>query len=486
VTATALLVRFFRRNNVEPFVRLPHRVRDGYGLKRHIIKEMRTQGVTLLITVDAGISSIEEVHEAQESGMDTIITDHHHPHAQIPPAYAIVHPALSPRYPRPHPSGSGVAFALVRALEGTEEWEGHKEDLCLAMLGTVADVMELTGANRTLVTAGLTALKHLPAHAPIAKLCAQAGVDRSRVTARDIAYRIAPRINAAGRLEDPGIALQALLSGESALAHLGVLNAQRQDLTASLLADVLSSLHLSTENSPQNVPPLLAAASVQYPEGIVGLLAGKLTEGYGKPSIVACIRGDACIASLRSVPAYHVTEGLERVEGLLTTYGGHAQAAGCTFPTKNYPELIARLLDDISARVRPQDLVPTLPVDAVLSPQNITRELAQALGHLEPFGEGNPEPLFFLPNVSLSAVRTVGNDSRHLQCSIGTTKAVGFQHGHLRSRLNEPLDLLCRIGLNRWNGRTDVQLFIEDMRHTECSKRNAASEMQNAQRILHS
>jgi len=461
VTATAQLVRFFARRNMKPIVRLPHRVHDGYGLKEHIVGEFLARGVKLLITVDSGMSSVGEVQSAQEQGMDVIVTDHHHPYPEVPPAFAIVHPLLSRDFPPPCPSGSGVAYYLLRALEG-DDWEGKGEDLCLAMLGTVGDVMELTGPNRTLVTEGLRALSTLAAR-PIGQLCALAGVDCAHALSTDISFRIAPRINAAGRLDDPTIALQALLFGGTQIAQLEELNRERQQLTETLLQQTLSMLGLGEDIQLEDVPPILVAAHEEFSEGIVGLIAGKLTERFGRPSLVACIRGETCHASLRSTRAYHIAQGLERVQDLLTYYGGHSQAAGCTFPLSHLSSLTDRLSADITRNVEEKELIPALTIDASLLPEHITLRLVEELGRLEPFGEGNPEPRFLLRNVLLSSPRRVGTGGAHLQCQIAGIKAVGFHLGRLADRVNGPVDVVCRLGIDTWNGMRQVQVFVEDV-----------------------
>jgi len=456
VTATVQIIRFFRRQGIDPLIRLPNRVHDGYGLKGHIVEEFISKGTNLLVTVDSGIGSVREIKRAKDAGMDVIITDHHHVSKRIPPAYTIVHPALSPDYPKPYPSGSAVSYHLIRALEDGD-WEDMHHDLALAMLGVIADVMELKGQNRVLVKEGLKALKQLT-NEPLADLITQAGLNKEFVTSTDIAFRIAPRINAAGRMADPLLALQALLNGGEALITLNGLNELRQHQTEKLLEEALKELETQEDG------PLLAVVKDHFPEGIVGLLAGKLTEKFGKPSLIGRTRNGMCTASLRSVPAYNVTEGLERCSDLLQYYGGHAQAAGCSFHRDAFEELSKRLNEDIKAHTDADDLLPTLTIDAVLSSSAITLKLCEELKRLEPFGQGNREPLFLLENVKLDYTRCVGNESNHLQGNIAGTKAVGFRLGHLLEQTAQPLDLICKIGVDSWNGKMRPQVFVEDMR----------------------
>lgn len=466
ITATALLVRYFRRLGVEPVVRLPHRVRDGYGLNQAIVEECKERGVTLLLTVDTGITAVKEIAAASARGIDVIVTDHHHVQDEVPQALALVHPALAPGHPLPHPSGAGVALQLVRALEGTDEWNDHQTDLALAAIGTIADLVELRGMNRTLVQRGIAALNALEGN-PLALLAASVRAQGRPLTSTDIAFRLSPRINAAGRMEDPLIALTALLEGGEALETLERLNSDRQDATGGLFERAWQLLNLSPQPRTEELaalPALLAIAGTEFPSGLIGLIGGRLTEATGHPSLVVTIRDGACTASLRSTRAYHVTEGLERIADLLSSFGGHAQAAGCTFPESNLAEVIRRLSADAAARTENDDLLPTLTADGSMEVQDITLSFCEQLKHLEPFGQGNPEPLFLLQNVRMEQMRRVGNEGAHLQGRIAGLKTIGWRLGSLIENATAPLDVICKIGIDTWNGRRAPQIVIEDIR----------------------
>jgi len=452
ITATALLVRYFNRRGMNPLVRLPHRERDGYGLSSAIIDEFIQSKVTLLITVDNGISALQEVALATQGGMDVIVTDHHALGEGVPNAYAILHPALAGAN-EPHPSGAGVAYLLVQALEAGP-WQEQAEDCVLAMCGTVADLVGLRGFNRQLVSQGLSALEKVTGE-PLALLREST---KAR-TSTDIAFRIAPRINAAGRMGEPDLALKALLSGGDAIAEIEELNTKRQQLSRDLYEDAVVRVDFRS--------PLLFAADENYPNGMIGLVAGRLTEASGKPSCVVGIRGTECTASLRSPACYSVVEGLQRCSDLLTRFGGHAQAAGCNFPLSALEELQDRLKADIEERTCDEDLLPTIQVDALLSPHHISLDLCNAIDTLEPFGAGNAEPRFLLQSVLLGDVRRVGTDGAHLQCTVAGTKAVGFGLGMKDIRTGIPFDIICCVQKNHWNGNTQPQLLIEDMRATK-------------------
>ncbi|MCA9370424.1 MAG: hypothetical protein KC680_00500, partial [Candidatus Peregrinibacteria bacterium] len=452
ITAVAQLVRFFRRRNRDPWVRLPHRIHDGYGLKAHIVQEVIDAGVTLLITADTGIVALAEISLLKKQGIDTIVTDHHAPQEELPLAYAIIHPALS-RHPLPHPCGAGVVYKLVHALEGAP-WEDDRTDAALAMLGTIADLVELRGENRTLTIHGLSALNTLTS-GPLSILrdhCCPKG----DIHATDIAFRIAPRINAAGRMASPDIALRALLDGGESLTDLDMLNEQRQQLTRELCMRVTQEIDDTT------VPPLLAFASLDFPHGILGLIAGKLTEQYGRPSLIAHSDGETCTASLRSTDAYNITLGLSRCRDLLLSYGGHAQAAGCTFARQNFDAIVATLSADIRTHVSLDSLVPTIDIDEELSPADITLAFIASLNRLEPFGQGNPEPLFVIRNVSLIQTRTCGQENTHLTGTIHGIKCVGFTFGQFAG-MRDHVDIVARLDRSEWNGKTEPQLVIVDI-----------------------
>ncbi len=455
ITATAQLVRYFQRHGCTPFVRLPHRIHDGYGLSPSIVEEMIKEEVDLLITVDTGITAKDEVAALQDAGIDVIITDHHHLADELPLAYAMLHPLLAPHYPQPYPAGAGVAFHLLRGLEG-ENWDGMHTDLALAMIGTIADLVDVKGENRTLIQSGLESLRLLKDE-PLATLRDSVSSGSATLKSSDIAFRIAPRINAAGRMAEPQIALKAILDGGDALEQLDALNAERQLTTEELMSQVSGLI------DRDNLPPILALADESFPHGIIGLIAGRLTEQTGHPSLVASVDGDVCTASLRSTEKYNIAEGLKRVSDLLITHGGHAQAAGCTFKRSHFEDLTNKLNEDIRKNVT-EELMPQIVLSGSLNLSDITMTLCNQISLLEPFGQGNAEPVFIISNITIENTRRVGAEGRHLQGKIGMIKLIGFGLGYLESMINDPVDIAVRIGIDQWQGMMQPQLIIEDIR----------------------
>lgn len=466
ITGTAQLIRFFRRRGIEPVIHLPDRAKEGYGMKKTSVDTLHAKGVTLVITVDTGIAAHEEIAYAKSLGIDVIVTDHHRPSprsgeasAGRPLAYAVIHPLVPSEFPNKHLSGSGVAFTLVRALEHLEQWDGIDLDIALATIGTIGDLVPLTGENRVLVMHGLKFLSKLP-DSPLKDL-----VDDIRgtgpLTSGDIAFRLVPRINAAGRMAHPLVALTAILEGGAAIEELHRLNGDRQSLVEELHDVIVPLVNLSDA--------FLVVASDRMTPGTAGLLSSRLTECFGRPSLVAATVGDCAVASIRSVDGIDVVECLEHpsVRALLLTFGGHAQAAGCTFLTANTQRLRLALNAVLAEKgIYAVSMVPSLHLDAELHYQHIDLRLVRSLQELSPFGEGNDEPLFLLSSQSLSDLRVVGSDKSHLQAKISGIKSIGFRLGSLMDQIREdtPMDIACRIGLDTWNGREAAQIFIEDIR----------------------
>lgn len=455
ITSTTILARYFHRRNLRPNLRLPHRLKEGYGLKMPVIEECIAQGVTLLMTVDTGIGARKEIAAARAKGIDVIVFDHHHIPDQLPEDALLLHPGLL-KNSDALPCAAGLVWSVVRELEG-KLWEGEEIDTALAAIGTVADLVELRDGNRALVNIGLKKLEKIVV-GPLALFKLQAGLEGT-LTSRDIAFRIAPRINAAGRMADPTIALNALLGNQQAIFELESHNQDRQQLVRELMEKAL----LKAEKEQLVFPCLIGK---EYAPGICGLIAGRLTEALGKPSLVAYQAEDgACVGSLRSISGYHVTEGLERARASFVNFGGHAAAAGCSFEADKWPSIVAALNDDLRARVDVSELLPTLNVDAELRPDALSLELIERLTALEPFGQGNPEPVFTISNVRLTDVRRVGKDGSHLQARLGRHKLIGFGFGEHASTLAEHVcDIACHVGIDSWNGKTGVQLFLQDAR----------------------
>jgi single-stranded-DNA-specific exonuclease len=456
ITGTAQLVRYFKRHEIEPHVILPHRIHDGYGVSKKFIDALSAHGTSLLITVDTGISHAEELNYAKNLGMDVIVTDHHSVPNVVPDSL-ILHPsrdaACGVSKVNKNLSGSGVVFTLIRALEDGN-WKDKETDVALAAIGTVADVVPLLRENRLIVQLGLLAMNN-DNNDPVFDLTREVLTNGERVTSSHIGFRIAPRINAAGRINDPSLALSALLAGGDAIKKLHAINEERQEETRR-------QMEIADELIDVNSPVITTASSDFHP-GIVGLIAGRLTEKTGMPSCIGSVRDGKVTCSLRSISSYNIVEALKRCQDHLAGFGGHAKAAGCSVEISKWDEFAKAICADAGSKLSDEDLVPKVEIDLELESSDITLDNARDLQRLEPFGEGNREPLFLVKNQNISNLRCVGKEDQHLQCQIGDAKAVGFNLGHLLPSLTEHADIVCRLGTDSWGGHERVQMFVEDV-----------------------
>ncbi len=463
VTSSAILVRMFRRLDMEPVVRLPHRLKEGYGAQKKHVEELLARGVSLLLTTDTGIVATEALCYAKECGIDVIIIDHH-AFAELPDAYAILHPALTDL--RSPPAAAGVAFAFAHAVLG-DTWPDHDTDIALAAIGTIADVVPLTHENRTMVKDGLAALARLDATSDLGALRDAAGLGR-RPTSTDVAFRLAPRLNAAGRLDDATIGLRALLGDRACIGELERLNTERQRVTQACMEEAFAAVDPSASSGqvPSNLPACICVASENFPRGVVGLVAGKLTERYGRPTLVASVENGRCTASLRGVPGHDIALALRANANLFTAFGGHAMAGGCSFLHENFGAVRDALCVDVLACVAEECLRPAITPDAVIDASSATLALADRLAALEPFGAGNREPLFLLEGATLAGIRRIGTDGKHLQARIGMLGVVGFGLGDIENAIPGCVDIVCRVTANEWNGSRKPQLSIVDIRES--------------------
>lgn len=450
-SGAAILVHTLRFLGGEVSYRVPHRRRDGYGLHLKYVEELLAKNVSVLVTVDCGISCPTEVAAAQAAGMDVIITDHHHIPENPPQAFATIHPQIG-SYPFKHLAGSAVAFKLACALlikTKNQDLIPHFTDL--ASLGTVADCVPLTGENRDLVKLGLTQMKHT--HWDGLKAILQtANAWGGEFSASTIGFQIGPRINAAGRIDDAMWSLQTLLaSGEEAMQksrRLEELNQKRREMTQNMLEEAQTRL---TDQ------PLIIQSDPNWSSGLVGLIAGRLQEQEGKPAFIMEDRGDSLTGSVRSMPGFHAVDALNHVKDLLTGYGGHAQAAGFSLPKTNLQEFTEKL----QAYAQTKTPQAELEIDCELHPADINQENIEKLEHFAPFGIGNKRPLFLLKNPIWLDSRPIGKNAQHLKATLKhqntLLEAVAFNaqpEGHQ--------ELLVHLELNEWQDQKRLQAIIVD------------------------
>jgi single-stranded-DNA-specific exonuclease len=492
VTSTVLLVQTLRR--LDAYVKgcvgasaeanitahIPDRMTEGYGLNSKTLRRLAEQGVKLVVTVDCGIRSPQEVEDAKAAGMDVIITDHHSVGPELPGALAVIDPKQEDcAYPYHDLAGVGVAYTLARALAQVQnsrrqppfDADGY---LDLVALGTVADIAPLTGENRALVIRGLEVLNR--AERPgVRTLMDVAGIAPGAVSAEGIGFALGPRLNAAGRLGSAMLAYELLSTDDHKTAHrlaqeLQELNRRRQHATAQMREIAADLAGLEDGAAP---PALIFAAHPEFHQGIVGLVAGRLTERFYRPSVIIERGADTSHGSCRSIPEFHITQALDRCADFLVRHGGHAAAAGFTVRNENIGVLGERLLEIAAEQLEGRDLTPTLGIDAEARLADLTEELANQLQLLEPTGEGNPRPVLATRNLRVAARRRFGRESNHLAFTVHDgeqyREAVAFRQGGLADDMPDRVDLACHLEINEWNGRRKVRLNVCDIRPTEGS-----------------
>jgi single-stranded-DNA-specific exonuclease len=477
VTATEILVQTLRALNGQVSQYIPHRVDEGYGLHKRILTKLARSGTRLVVTVDCGVRSLEEVRHANHLGLDMIITDHHSVGPQLPEALAIIDPKQpNESYPFSELAGVGVAYKVAQALlrshkqtPVTDKYVRLEEDdlLDLVALGTVADLAPLRGENRSLVRRGLEQLK-CTERPGIKALYIQAGIQADKINATTIGYTLAPRLNAAGRMAHAKLAYRLLDTmypdeARQLAGKLDQINQERQQLTLKTQEEA-RSLALQAGKDV----PLLFAASPDFKAGIVGLAASRLLDEFYRPAVVVEKGKRTSRGSARSIPEFHITKALDHCADLLIQHGGHAAAAGFTVDNENLEELAQRLQNMAAKELSETELTPVLNIDAEVELEQMTQELERELARLEPCGQANPQPLFLSKNVPVQRHRAVGKDGKHLKLTLGDRSkswdGIAFRQGDWANKLPDRLDLVYHLELNEWNGRTNLQLNVQDIR----------------------
>jgi len=470
VTATALLVQGLTALGGKVIPYIPHRVKEDHGLTHSALERLAGQGISLVITVDCGITDLAEVDQARKMGLDIVITDHHTSLPEIPAAVAVVDPKLPHSiYPFSELAGVGVALKLFQALLqsiGKEEQLSTVMDL--VALGTIADMSPLLGENRYLVKEGLRLINTSP-RLGIREMMLQTGISAGDVDAGKVSWVIAPRLNASGRLAHAVTSYDLLMTSSpeeaSQLAReLEERNVERQKLTAKTLA------HAREQVLARGIQPLLVACDKDYPIGVAGLVAGRLTEEFYHPSIVVRKGDKVSTGSCRSIPEFNIVAALNQCSHLLTRFGGHSQAAGFTLPTKNLPQLQQQLNHLAAIHLEGVDLRPHIDIDTLIKLADLGGDTFQTTQMLSPFGRGNPVPIFLSLGVDVLSCHTMGNNGDHLRLKLRqggmVWDSVGFRQGSYLNEISSHLDIVYTLDTDRWNGRERLRLNILDFAPT--------------------
>ena len=474
ITATCLLTDFLRKRGGRVTSYIPARLEEGYGLNEIAVRALKEQGVKLIVTVDCGITATQEAALCRELGMELVVTDHHECKTELPAAVAVVDPH---RKDQPGPvlemAGVGVAFKLASALHGDQE--ALLDEYCdLLCLGTVADVMPLTGENRKMVWRGLQALAN-PKRVGLAALMAECGALKPPITAGTIGYTLAPRINAAGRMGHVEIATELFLTTDAARAvelasQLCRLNRKRQEVESGIYRQAVSMLPSG------KAPKAIVLADETWHQGVVGIVASRLAEEYSCPTFLICLDGGKGKASSRSYGGFNLFASLEQLSDLLESYGGHELAAGFTIRRDQigrFREKILALTDEFS---RSPDCDPALRIDCEIPPQLLTTANVQQLDELEPCGAGCPRPVLILRDLTITDLSEVGG-GKHLRLRLSGQgyhfNAIFFSMTAQMAAvaLGDVVDVAYTPQVNEYRGLRTVQLNLLDIRPNEAARK---------------
>lgn len=489
LTATAIMVQVLGRIGIDVHYFIPNRMVHGYGFHPHAVETAEKIGASLIITVDCGISSFEAASSAKLKGIDVIITDHHEPvtgggspgsakrvgrdedDSILPEAVAVVNPKLTKGESGVRTlAGAGIAFKLAQAL-ALSDVPGFPEDaflplLDLAALGTVADVVPLTGENRIILKEGLKYIRagERPGVRALREVCR---LGAKEMKAGSLAFTVVPRMNAAGRLADSGDVVRLLLSETEETAAglsswLDGLNSERQRIEEQVYQEAIEKL------GPAEPDGVIVLAGEGWHEGVLGIVASRMAERHGRPSFILSVKDGIAKGSARSVPAFDICRGLGDCRDLLLSFGGHKQAAGLTMRSGQIPDFVRAMRDTVRREMVEDDLVPYLEIDASVRLADVTHTLVRELELLEPTGCGNPEPLLGARELSVVNPRVVG--SKHLKLTVKqhslAVDAIGFGMADLYDDLDFPLaiDAVFTPGINEWNGGRNLQLVLKAFR----------------------
>jgi single-stranded-DNA-specific exonuclease len=480
VTSTVILRRALELLGGDVTHFIPERMRDGYGLQSPAVERLHADGVRVIVSVDCGIRSAEAARRARELGVDLIITDHHEPEAELPSALAVINPKrIDCTYPDKHLAGVGVAFKLVQALcERFDRQKWLPAFLKLAAIGTVADVVPLVGENRIIAKLGLERLSQGPHTVGLRTLLESAGLQNTVIDGFHVAFVIAPRVNAAGRMSTPDLATRLLLASDETqleevrrlAAQLGEENTRRQAYEADIVADAKKQVETDLRVGAHNV---LVVAGEGWHRGVIGIVASKLVDAFYKPTIVLSVEDGIAHGSCRSIPAFDMLGALDGCADLFQKYGGHKQAAGLTMDAARIPEFRERINAHGLECLEPTDLMPRLRIDSELRLAGIDSRVVSGLEQMAPFGLANAKPVFDASGVELLGTpRRI--KERHLKVQLRQDGRVfnaiawraAEKAGHWEQH-RQSLRLAYSLDKQTFRGETTLELTVADLRASD-------------------
>lgn len=469
VSSTSLMIHLMRRLGATFDYYIPNRFKEGYGLHKDALTHLHQSGYKLIITVDTGISAVEQVDYANQLGLDLIVTDHHEPPAILPEAFAVINPKKPGcSYPFDMLAGVGVAFKLAHALLE----EPPLDLLDLAAIGTIADLVPLIDENRIIASMGLQSLNQTR-NIGLQALIRVCGLTDTELSSGHVGFALGPRLNAGGRLETAEAAVELLVATDVAEADqyaqsLDSLNKERQELVQAMTQEAVEMVEA---DFPPEKNRVLVLAKEGWNVGVVGIVASRIVEKYYRPTIVLGIDQEkgTVKGSARSISGFDMYEALTACKELLPHYGGHTMAAGMTFPIEHLEPIRIKLNELAASWLTDEDYLPLTKVDAALNVEEISIDLAQQVEALAPFGMGNPTPLVMLQEVEMAGMRVIGRDDTHLKCSFvkegKTVDAIGFHLADVTRSVTTKarFQVLGELSVNEWNGNRKPQIMIRDL-----------------------
>ena len=469
ITSTTVLKKYLMDRGISVDTYIPNRLHEGYGLNKKAIDTIKERNIDLIITVDCGISAIEEVDYAVRLGMDIIVTDHHEVGEKLPNALAVIDAKRKDNtYPFRALAGVGVVFKLIQALSIKLEIkpEEYLKYLDLVCVGTISDIVPLEGENRTIAKLGLMLIK-VTRNLGLRELIKSSGY--KEIDSNTISFGVAPRINACGRMGHEEEALKLFLAEDLESAtqitkELNEYNTLRQSTEKAIYEEAVQEIdrnHLDEKNS-------IVLGGKGWHHGVIGIVSSKVTDKYYKPSILLSFEDDIAKGSGRSVPGFDLYEGLTKCEDLLEKYGGHSMAVGLTLKKENLEKFKERF-EQIAKEKNIKELVPIIYIDDELKLKDINMELVKSLSILEPFGEANKVPLFLIRNLKIDSIRAL-SEGRHLKLTLRdenfVINAIGFELGYLAEeyRIGDRIDVVGTLEINSFNGFSSIQINMKDIR----------------------
>ena len=471
ITSCTVLIKFFQKLGADVTYHLPNRLTEGYGLNNESIETISNNGTKLLITVDCGISGYEEVEYAKSLGLDVIVTDHHECPEVIPDCIAVIDAKRNDStYPFAGLAGCGVSFKLAQAISqkmGLPQ-ESYLEYLDIVALGTIADIVPLQEENRIIVKYGLQNMKKTENPG------LRALITSSQIKTIDsgaVSFGLAPRINACGRMGQAELALKMLLTDSIKEAvdianQLQDMNRTRQEIERGIMQEAVELI----ESQNLNKDKIIVVGKENWHHGVIGIVSSKITEMYYKPSILVCFEGDEGKGSGRSVDGFDLHTALSNCQDTLLKFGGHEMAIGLTLKRSQFEDFRKAICAYAEDKL-PDDFLPTIKYDEEITAKDVSKETINDMKLLEPYGEGNPPPLFAYKNIKVDSIRTLSND-KHLKLNVKDEhrifSAIAFNMGEKKNsiRMGDKADILCGIELNSYNGIDMVQLNIKDIKRS--------------------